>query len=61
MDSFALLEDRLTDRSLPSSRLYTGFSHERRCDHASKLEAFWKDVETDLACGLHAVVLIDYE
>ena len=62
MDPFALLEDRLSDGTLPPvSRYYSGFSHQRRCESPALLDAFWHEVEQDLASGLHAVLLIDYE
>jgi len=44
-----------------SSRLYTGFVRERVCHDAAQLDAFDVAVAADLAAGLHAVVLADYE
>ncbi|MCP5308926.1 chorismate-binding protein [Cognatazoarcus halotolerans] len=61
MDAFALLEDRLAEANPPASRHYTGFSHLRRCTDPAGLNALWQAVEADLACGLHAVLMIDYE
>lgn len=61
MDPFALLEDRLTGGDCPVSRHYTDFSHQRRCTEPATLDAFWQGVDEDLANGLHAVLLIDYE
>jgi len=44
-----------------SSRLYTGFVREHVCHDAAQLDAFDAAVAADLAAGLHAVVLADYE
>ncbi|MBQ0960676.1 aminodeoxychorismate synthase component I [Ideonella sp. 4Y11] len=43
------------------SRLYSGFSHERRCTDPAALDACWAAVAADQARGLHAVLLADYE
>lgn len=61
MEPFALLEDRLANADRRASRLYSGFSHERRCEQPAELDPFWQEIEQDLARGLHAVLLIDYE
>jgi len=44
-----------------SSRLYTGFVREHVCHDAAQLDGFDAAVAADLAAGLHAVVLADYE
>jgi len=44
-----------------SSRLYTGFVREHVCHDAAQLDAFDAAVAADLAAGLYAVVLADYE
>lgn len=61
MDVFALLDDRQASAAAPTSRLYSGFVREHRCVDAATLEATWHAVDADLAAGLHAVLLIDYE
>lgn len=61
MDVFALLDDRQATEVSPTSRLYTGFVHEHRCVDPATLDAVWRDVDADLAAGLHAVLLADYE
>ena len=43
------------------SRLYSGFSHERRCTDPAALDSCWAAVAADQARGLHAVLLADYE
>ncbi|WP_347554927.1 chorismate-binding protein [Robbsia sp. KACC 23696] len=69
---FALLDDAQcagassdNDAPIPlaprTSRLYTGFVREHRCTDPTLLDAAWAGVERDLATGLHAVVLGDYE
>ncbi len=58
---FALLDDRDARAAQPTSRLYTGYAHERRCTDAAALDAFWTEVEADQRLGLHALLLIDYE
>jgi len=58
---FALLDDRDATRGLPLSRLYTGFVREHRSTDPATLEATWAEVDADLAEGLHAVLLADYE
>ena len=60
-DVFALLDDRDATHERPTSRLYTGFVREHRCVDPTTLDATWASVETDLAAGLHAVLLADYE
>jgi para-aminobenzoate synthetase / 4-amino-4-deoxychorismate lyase len=61
MDCFALLDDRDASRDRPTSRLYTGFVREHRCVDPAALDATWAKVDADLAAGLHALVLADYE
>lgn len=61
MDSFALLDDCHASASKPSSRLYTGFVREHRCDDPAALDEVWARVDRDLRAGLNAVVLADYE
>ncbi|RDK00653.1 aminodeoxychorismate synthase component I [Paraburkholderia lacunae] len=58
---FALLDDCGATAARRSSRLYTGFAHERVCTDASRLEAVCEAVAADTRRGLHAVVLADYE
>ena len=58
---FALLDDCDATAARRSSRLYTGFVHERVCAHAAQLEAVCESVAADTRNGLHAVVLADYE
>lgn len=58
---FALLDDRAASAEHPTSRLYTGYAHERRCTDAAALDALWAEVEADQQLGLHALLLIDYE
>ncbi|MEX3582148.1 MAG: aminodeoxychorismate synthase component I [Burkholderia sp.] len=56
---FALLDD--CDPAAQSSRLYTGFSREHACTDPARLDACCAAVAEDLARGLRAVVLGDYE
>ena len=58
---FALLDDCGATAARRSSRLYTGFVHERVCADAAQLEAVCASVVADTRNGLHAVVLADYE
>lgn len=58
---FALLDDRESTPARPTSRLYTGFVREHRCEDVATLDATWARVEADQAAGLHAVLLADYE
>src|SRR6201996_2494300 len=58
---FALLDDCDATAERRSSRLYTGFAHERVCADALALDAVCAEVERDLKDGLHAVVVADYE
>jgi para-aminobenzoate synthetase/4-amino-4-deoxychorismate lyase len=58
---FALLDDSGATAARRSSRLYTGFVHERVCADAAQLEAMCETVAADTRRGLHAVVLADYE
>ena len=58
---FALLDDCDATAARRSSRLYTGFVHERVCAQAAQLEAVCESVAADLRDGLQAVVLADYE
>ncbi|MBA3623477.1 MAG: bifunctional anthranilate synthase component I family protein/class IV aminotransferase [Methylibium sp.] len=59
--AFALLDDRNATDEHPTSRLYTGYAHERRCTDPATLHAVWAEVEADQRAGLHAVLLADYE
>ncbi len=61
MTCFALLDDCHATATAPTSRLYTGFVREHRCDDPAALDAAWAAVDRDLRAGLHAVVLADYE
>ncbi|MGE8488724.1 MAG: aminodeoxychorismate synthase component I [Paraburkholderia nemoris] len=58
---FALLDDCDATAARRSSRLYTGFVHERVCADAAQLEAVCETVAAQTQRGLHAVVLADYE
>lgn len=58
---FALLDDCDATAARRSSRLYTGFVHERVCADAAQLEVVCETVAADTRLGLHAVVLADYE
>ncbi|CAE6776872.1 Isochorismate synthase MenF [Paraburkholderia domus] len=58
---FALLDDCGATATRRSSRLYTGFVHERVCADAAQLEAVCEAVAADTRRGLHAVLLADYE
>jgi len=58
---FALLDDCDASAARRSSRLYTGFVHERVCAHAAQLEAVCEAAQADARSGLFAVVLADYE
>ena len=58
---FALLDDCDATAAHRSSRLYTGFVHERVCADAAQLDAVCAAAAADLRRGLHAVVLADYE
>ncbi|HJV25824.1 MAG TPA: aminodeoxychorismate synthase component I [Aromatoleum sp.] len=61
MACFALLDDCNSSAIHPTSRLYTGFVREHRCDDPATLDAVWRAVERDQRAGGHAVVLADYE
>jgi para-aminobenzoate synthetase / 4-amino-4-deoxychorismate lyase len=61
VNCFALLDDRDASPEQPTSRLYTGFVREHRSIEPATLDAVWADVQADLASGLHAVLLADYE
>ncbi|MDZ7812233.1 MAG: bifunctional anthranilate synthase component I family protein/class IV aminotransferase [Ideonella sp.] len=54
---WALLDDSQQD----TSRLYTDFVREHHCADPATLDSLWQQVEADQACGLHAVLLADYE
>ncbi|WP_025601558.1 aminodeoxychorismate synthase component I [Burkholderia sp. WSM2230] len=58
---FALLDDCDASAARRSSRLYTGFVHERVCADAAQLEAVCEAAQADARLGLYAVVLADYE
>ena len=58
---FALLDDHEACATQPTSRLYTGWVREHRCTDPATLDATWASVQADLAAGLHAVLLADYE
>ncbi|WP_175882175.1 bifunctional anthranilate synthase component I family protein/class IV aminotransferase [Burkholderia sp. BCC0044] len=59
--SFALLDDCDSTASARSSRLYSGFVHERVCTDPAQLDAIDAALAQDLRDGLHAVVVGDYE
>ncbi len=58
---FVLLDDCHAIDASPSSRLYTGFVKQHVCTDARLLDDVWSAVESEMASGLHAAVLIDYE
>ncbi|MHA7236082.1 chloride transporter, partial [Burkholderia pseudomallei] len=58
---FALFDDCDSTAAARSSRLYSGFSHERACADPAGLDAVCAAVADDARRGLHAVVLGDYE
>ena len=58
---FALLDDCESTAARRSTRLYTGFAHERSCTDGAALATVCAQVEDDLRGGLHAVVVADYE
>jgi para-aminobenzoate synthetase / 4-amino-4-deoxychorismate lyase len=58
---FALLDDCDATAERRSSRLYSGFAHERVCVDARAFDATCAEIERDLREGLHAVVIADYE
>ena len=60
-DVFALLDDHAASADQPTSRRYTGWAREHRCTDPATLEATWAAIQADLAGGLHAVLLADYE
>jgi len=61
MTCFALLDDCTASATAPTSRLYTGFLREHRCDDPRTLDDVWRAVQRDLRDGGHALVLADYE
>jgi para-aminobenzoate synthetase/4-amino-4-deoxychorismate lyase len=61
VDVFALLDDRDATAERPTSRRYTGFLREHRCVDPGTLDAVCAAVDADLAAGLHALLLADYE
>ncbi|MGF6776418.1 aminodeoxychorismate synthase component I [Paraburkholderia sp. GAS334] len=58
---FALLDDCDSIAGHRTSRLYTGFMHERVCVDAATLDTVCDAVTADMRDGLHAVVLGNYE
>jgi para-aminobenzoate synthetase / 4-amino-4-deoxychorismate lyase len=58
---FALLDDCNSTAVRRSSRLYTGFRHERVCTDSAQLDAVCEAAADDARRGLHAVVIADYE
>ncbi|MFM2056229.1 MAG: hypothetical protein RLY71_614 [Pseudomonadota bacterium] len=58
---FVLLDDCDATLDAPRSRLYTGWVREHRCHDPAALAAPWAAARADLAGGLHAVLLADYE
>ncbi|MDE1183389.1 aminodeoxychorismate synthase component I [Paraburkholderia sp.] len=57
---FALLDDSGSTDERRTSRLYTGYLHQRRCANPAQLEAVCNDVSADINGGLFAVMLADY-
>ncbi len=62
-DVFALLDDAqaTADGGVAASRLYLGHERTHTCDDPATLADCWAAAQRDLAAGLHAVVLADYE
>jgi para-aminobenzoate synthetase/4-amino-4-deoxychorismate lyase len=58
---YALLDDCNSTAVRRSSRLYTGFRHERVCTDSAQLDAVCEAAADDARRGLHAVVIADYE
>ncbi|WP_323121817.1 aminodeoxychorismate synthase component I [Burkholderia alba] len=58
---FALFDDCDSTAAARSSRLYSGFSHERVCIDPAQLDTVCDAVADDARRGLHPVVLGDYE
>ena len=61
MNCFALLDDYSSTPPCQSSRLYTGFLCELRCDDPAQLSTVWVAVAKAQRDGYHAVVMADYE
>ncbi|MBN8441579.1 MAG: chorismate-binding protein [Thauera sp.] len=61
MDCFALLDDCAATAAAPTSRLYTGFVRECRCDDPAHLDVVWSEADREMRAGRHAVLLADYE
>lgn len=59
--AFALLDDSGASEHRRSSRLYQGFVREHRCTDPGTLDAVMASAQADMAAGLHALMLIDYE
>lgn len=60
-ECFALLDDCGATEASPTSRLYTGFLREIRCDDPARLDQVWARMDAAIRDGAHAVVLADYE
>jgi para-aminobenzoate synthetase/4-amino-4-deoxychorismate lyase len=58
---FALLDDCESTAERRSSRLYTGFAHERSATDGAAFDSVCAKVEADVRGGLHAVLVADYE
>jgi para-aminobenzoate synthetase/4-amino-4-deoxychorismate lyase len=58
---FALLDDCNSTPEAPTSRLFTDFVREHRCEEPDDLDVFCARVEASLQDGLHGVLLADYE
>lgn len=61
MECFALLDDCAATAAAPTSRLYTGFVRECRCDDPACLDEMWMEADGEMRAGRHAVLLADYE
>ncbi|MDR5749625.1 aminodeoxychorismate synthase component I [Caballeronia sp. LZ024] len=58
---FALLDDCESTADRRSTRLYTGFAHDRSATDGALLDSLCAEVEADVRNGFHAVLVADYE
>ncbi len=60
-DVFVLLDDCDATDFRPSSRLYTGYVRQHVCRDPGHLDDFWRQLDAEIAGGLHAALFVDYE